>query len=77
MIDVWINDGSDWIVESIESQYISISTYRPLSRSSYMDLPVESKSPRKGLINIKNEDQKCFYGVMLGINPSKEHPERT
>ena len=31
MIDNWINDGSGWIVESIESQYISISTYRPLS----------------------------------------------
>ena len=23
-IDNWINEGSDWIVESIESQYISI-----------------------------------------------------
>ena len=32
-----------------------------------MDLPVELKSPRKGLINIKNKDQKCFYGVMLDI----------
>ena len=30
MIDVWINEGSGWIVESIESQYINISTYRPL-----------------------------------------------
>ena len=29
MIDVWINKGSSWIVESIESQYINISTYRP------------------------------------------------
>ena len=77
MIDVWINDGSDWIVESIESQYISISTYRPLSRSSYMDLPVELKSPRKGLINIKNKDQKCFLWCHVRhINPSKEHPER-
>ena len=38
-----------------------------LSGSSYMDLPVELRSPRKGLINIKNKDQKCFYGVMLGI----------
>ena len=36
MIDVWINDGSGWNVESIESQYINISTYRPLSGSSYM-----------------------------------------
>ena len=67
MIDVWINNGSGWNVESIESQYINISTYRPLSGSFYMDLPVELKSPRKGLINIKNEAEKCFYGVMLYI----------
>ena len=77
MIDAWINNGSGWSVESIESQYINISTYRPLAGSSYMDLPVELKSPKKGLINIKNKDQKCFlwYNVRH-INPSKEHPER-
>ena len=28
LIDNWTNEGSDWIVESIESQYIDISTYR-------------------------------------------------
>ena len=77
MIDVWINNGSGWNVESIESQYINISTYRPLAGSSYMDLPVELKSPRKGLINIKNKDQKCFLWCHVRyINPSKEHPER-
>ena len=77
MIDVWINNGSGWNVESIESQYINISTYRPLSGSSYMDLPVELRSPRKGLINIKNKDQKCFLWCHVRhINPSKEHPER-
>ena len=67
MTDVWVNNGSDWNVESIESQYINISIYRPLSASSYMDLPAELKSPRKGLINIKNKDQNVFYGVMLVI----------
>ena len=41
LIDNWINEGSGWIVESIESQYINISTYRPLSGSSYISLPVE------------------------------------
>ena len=46
MIDVWINKGSGWNVESIKSQYINISTYRPLSGSFYIDLPVEIKSPR-------------------------------
>ena len=66
-IDAWINRGSGWIIELIESQYINISTYRPLVGSSYIDLPIELKHPRKGLINIKNNDQKCFYGVMLDI----------
>ena len=45
-IDVWINKGSGWNVESIKSQYINISSYRPLSGSFYIDLPVELKSPR-------------------------------
>ena len=67
MIDVWISNGSVWIIELIESQYISISTYRLLSGSSYIDLPVELRSRRKLLINIKNKDKKCFYGVMLDI----------
>ena len=57
-IDAWINEGSGWIVESVESQYINISTYRPLVGSSYIDLPIELKHPKKGLINIKNNDQK-------------------
>ena len=77
MIDVWINNGSDWNVESIESQYINISTYGPLSGRFYMDLPVELKSPRNGLINIKNKDQKCFLCCHVRhINPSEKHPDR-
>ena len=31
-----------------------------LSGSSYIKLPIELKCPKKGLINIKNNDQKCF-----------------
>ena len=46
MTDIWINKGSGWKVESIDSQYINISTYRPLSGSFYVELPVELRSPR-------------------------------
>ena len=60
MIDVWINNGSGWIIELIESQYINISTYRPLSGSFYMDLPVELRSPRKGLITLKKKIKNVF-----------------
>ena len=77
MIDAWINGGSGWNVESIESQDINISTYRPLSGSSYINLLVELRNPRKGLINVKNKDQKCFLWCHVRhINPSKEHSER-
>ena len=54
---------------------MNISTYRPLAGSSYMDLPVKLKSPRKGLTNIRNNDQKYFLWCHVRhINPSKEHP---
>ena len=74
-IDNWINEGSGWIVELIESQYINISTYRPLSGSSYVKLPAELKN---GLINIKNNDQKGFLWCHdRHVNPVKIYPERT
>ena len=63
MIDVWINNRSGWIIKLTESQYINISTYRPWSGSSYIDIPIELKSSRKGLINIKNKDNKYFFMV--------------
>ena len=46
IIDVWINNGSGWNVEPIECPYIDISTYRSLSGSFYIDLPVELRSPK-------------------------------
>ena len=71
-IDNSINEGAGWIVELIKSQYINVSTYRSLSESSYIKLHAELKSPKKGLINIKNNDQKCFIWCHVRhINPVK------
>ena len=41
------NGEIGWIVEFVESQYINVSTYRPLSGSSYTKLPVELKVQKK------------------------------
>ena len=72
LIDNWINEESSGIVEFNESQYINISTYRPLSGNSYIRLPEELRSPRKGLMKIKNKDQKCFLWCHVRhINPLK------
>ena len=75
-IDNRINEVSGWIVELMKSQYFEISTYRPLSGSSYVKLPVELRRPKKGLINIKNNDQKYFLWYHVRhVNPVKMHPE--
>ena len=55
-----IDNTIGWIIELVESQYISISPYRALSGSSYVKLPFRLRSPKKDLINIKNNDHKCF-----------------
>ena len=59
-IDNWINEGCGWIVESIDGEYVNISAYSPLVGNTYIELPDESRNSKKGLINIKNSDNKCF-----------------
>ena len=40
-------------------------------------MPIELKHQKKGLINIKNNDQKCFLWCHVRhINPLNEHTER-
>ena len=76
-IDNWSNEGSGWIVESIKSQRIDVSSFRPLMGRYCIKLPAELKNPRKELINIKNNAQKCFLWCHIRhINPVKIHPER-
>ena len=76
-IHKWINKGCGWIVELIESQYINFSTFRPLSGSFYIQLPVQLRSLKKGLVNIRNNDGKCFLWCHVRhINSVKMHPER-
>ena len=65
------------------SKYINISTHRSLSESSYVKLPVELKSAKKGLIITNLTIKNVFYGFMLNgvmswlhINSVKIHPER-
>ena len=42
-----------------------------------MDSPVELRSPRRGLIDIKNKDEKCFLWCHVRhINLLNKHPER-
>ena len=53
---------SGWITDSIIEHNINISKYNPLAGSSYIRLPKKVDHPRKGLINIQNNDdiKDCY-----------------
>ena len=74
-IDNWINEGSGWVIESVDAEYVNISIYSPLSGSTYIKLPKKLRNSMKGLI--KNNDNKCFLWCHIRhLNPLKAYSER-
>ena len=73
----WLSKGSGWIIEEIQEHHISIVKYTPLRGSSYLLLSKELRHPMHGLINLKNNDNKCvIWNLVRHLNPRKNHPER-
>ena len=57
--------------------YINVTNYEPLSGSSYIPLPKILNNSKKGLINIKNKDYKCFMCCHVRlINPQNRNAKR-
>ena len=76
-LDIWIIEDSGWVIDKIEGLYINVANYEPLSGSSYIALPKVLDYYRKGLINIKNKDHKCFLWCHVRlINPQDKNAER-
>ena len=76
-IAVWLSEGSGWVINSIDEQYINTVVYDPLKRSSYVPLLTELQHSKKGLVNIKNEDNECFRWCHIrNLNPQRKAPQR-
>ena len=77
VIDKWVSKGSGWDIDRIGSHYLNVTLYKPLSGSSYIKLPAKPGNSRKGLINIKNEDNECFRWCHIRhLNPQEKNPQR-
>ena len=76
-IAVWISESSGWVIEEILNHYINVVSYIPLRGNSYILLPNELRNSKKGLINLKNEDNKCFLWCHIRhLNPAKKRPAK-
>ena len=77
LLDIWINEGSRWIINKIEGLYINVANYEPLLDGSYTSLPKALNNSMKGLIDLKNKDYKFFMWCHVRlINLTNSHPER-
>ena len=76
-LPVWLSEGSGWVIEEVPSHSINIVSYLPLKGKSYIPLSEELCNPRKGLINLKNEDNQCFRWCHIRhLNRVKKDPQR-
>ena len=68
--------GSGWVFVEVENLTLHTDIWDPINGSSYIDLPKELKN-KNAIINMKNEDNKCFlWCVLRALNPKDNHPER-
>ena len=72
----WISEGSGWTISSVDGHFLNITDYKPLTGSSYIQLPEPLKN-KKGLINLKNKDNECFRWCHIRhLNPQEKNPQR-
>ena len=77
VIDKWVSEGSGWVIDRIDSDYLNVTLHKPMNGSSYIELPTELRNSKKGLINMKNKDEECFRWCHIRhLNPQIKYPER-
>ena len=69
-------EGSGWQFKEVEKLVLHTTRWDPLNAGSYIDLPPELKN-KKAIINMKNQDDKCFlWSVLRALNPKNKDNER-
>ena len=77
LLDAWISESSAWTIDQIDGLSINTSNCEPLLGGSYISLPEKLKKSMKGLINLKNNDHKCFMWCHVRIlNPQNRNAKR-
>ena len=69
-------EGSGWVFVKVEKLVLHTTRWDPVNAGSYIELPPALKN-KKAIINMKNQDDKCFlWCVLRALNPKDNHPER-
>ena len=75
-IDSFSANGSGWYFKEVEKLEIHTVEFNPTKGSSYIPLP-DWISNKKAIVNIKNNDDKCFLWCILRyLHPKETHEEK-
>ena len=73
---IYQRNGSGWYFKEVISLEIHIVEYKSMKGGSYIPLP-EFIQKKNAIINIKNEDDKCFFwSVLRYLHPVQKNGER-
>ena len=76
MLKTEMTVGSGWVFVKVEKLVLHTTRWETVNAGSYIELPQALKN-RKAIINMKNQDDKCFmWCVLRALNPKDNHPER-
>ena len=68
--------GSNWVFQQIRRLEIHFANWKPIRGSTFIPLPTRLQN-KKGVINIKNEDNQCFkWCITRALNPVDKNPNR-
>ena len=68
--------GSGWVFLEVENLTLHTSKWDPINAGSYIELPTILKN-KKAIINMKNQDDKCFmWSVLRALYPKDTNPDR-
>ena len=69
--------GSGWVFQGVSGFRIGVSHYEIRTARGWVELPKAYQNPKKGLVNIQNEDDRCFqHCIVAALHPPNNKPTR-
>ena len=69
-------EGSGWVFLNVKKLVLHTTRCDPINAGSYIDLP-EALKNKHAIINMKNQDEKCFmWCILRALNPKNKNAER-
>ena len=75
-LSTFMQAGSGWTLQENHALILEMVDYQPLGGSSYIKLPKDVYDT-KSIINVQNQDQKCFkWSILAALHPANHDAER-